>query len=248
MWACSPTRTRATDRPTRRPASSSSAPRARPASRARRAAARARSRRASLVEAERVLAGDVPSALVIALDSFADPAVVMSEVEEGNVKTEHNPVGYMPGEAAVVAFLRRASPTSSGALVTPPTLGTDRLAAGRKAPSDGRALAACVLDAVKHLPPAARPFSLISDHDGTPARAHELGMLQLRLAAASGTPRAIVYPALGFGRTGAASGGLALAVATRALAREAARARAYVITSAAANGARAAFAVTARHG
>jgi 3-oxoacyl-[acyl-carrier-protein] synthase-1 len=205
---------------------------------------------AALDAAERVLLErDLPGALIAAVDTVTDPAVLLDEVEEGRVLTEHNPVGYAPGEAAVVALVRRPRAGSASVLAGSASFVDPQESKAAASAPDGRALHRCLRETVARLPRALDPPTLVSDHDGSSRRAHELGMLQLRMKAEkTPLPAAILYPAQGFGRTRAASGAVGLAVAARALARGYARSRSFVVLSTEGQGRRAAFSVTAAPG
>jgi len=188
-----------------------------------------------------------PGALVIAVDSLVDPAVLDQEMAEGRVKTGENQTGYMPGEAAVAAWVTSREPGDDGVLVVHAISLTPPLAEGEAARRpDGRTLATCVIKAAGRLP-GGTPPTLFSDHDGRTATALELGYARHVLAArgSSLADAPIVYPVLGFGRTGAASGGVGIAVASRALVRGWARTPAAVVLSVADSGARAAIMISA---
>lgn len=168
----------------------------------------------------------VRAALVCAVDSLASPMTLELLREEGRLKTQDEPTGLIPGEAAVALLLTPDS-RSETAEQAPPvflqnvTLGKDPSKPEDDRPTDARPLAGCVLSALGPLGPSEKPPVLISDHDGQHHRAYEWGMLQLQLAASDrrlGDCPAWM-PAQSFGHTGVASAGVGAAIAFRALQR-----------------------------
>lgn len=178
--------------------------------------------------AEALSARALRAALVCAVDSLVGASTLRALLEDGRVKTDENPTGFVPGEAAV-AMLVSPRPSSSGPAigVGPPVVAVDGSAPD--SPSDGRTLAACVRQAAAD---GAAPV-LVLDHDGEAWRAAEYGMLRHRLVearhAAADAPA--WFPAIGLGNTGAASGAVGTCVAARALTRGYAPAPSFVVAS-----------------
>jgi 3-oxoacyl-(acyl-carrier-protein) synthase len=169
----------------------------------------------------------VKSALVCAVDSLASPECLDLFATDGRVKNGDSPSGFIPGEAAVVAFLAppgRAAGQASGQniLVGEPAFESEPAQFGGETPSDGRALAKCLTRALGPASPGASAPVLVSDHDGESHRARELGVMKQRLMGLGRrelAEAATWLPAISFGNTGAASGAVALALAHRALVR-----------------------------
>lgn len=176
---------------------------------------------------EELREGRVRRALILGVDSFCSPSTLKMLVAEQRIKTDDRPTGVIPGEAGLALLVE--PPPSRGAETgdRPVLLKAAAFAEGQPyspeeaQPSDGRALAECLRAALGPLPPGEPPPLLISDHDGQEHRAQEWGLLQLRLTQAD--PRLgdcpAWMPALSFGHTGVASGGLGVAVAMRGLQR-----------------------------
>ncbi len=154
-------------------------------------------------------------ALVGAADSLCAPEALERFLQAERVKTDQRPVGFMPGEAAAFALVAREGEGPKVRRVALTSAEGDGTA-----PPDGRALLAAALEALGPEPAGSAPW-LVSDHDGEERRAAELGYLQHRLVTADRrlADAPVWFPAVGFGNTGAASGAVALCVATRALQR-----------------------------
>ncbi|MCY1046514.1 hypothetical protein OV208_34735 [Corallococcus sp. bb12-1] len=170
----------------------------------------------------------VRSALVCSVDSLCGPATLELLQAQERLKSSDNPTGLTPGEAGAALFLEPVlhdvsvgaeRPVFVRAVVQERDV-TSFVEEGAD-PSDGRALASCVRTALGRFAPEASPPVLVSDHDGQHSRAHEWGMLRYLLA--EGDPRFAEcpawMPAMSFGHTGVASGGLGIATALRALQR-----------------------------
>ncbi|WP_342377432.1 hypothetical protein NVS55_39005 [Myxococcus stipitatus] len=167
------------------------------------------------------------SALICAVDTLASPATLRLLHDGGRLKTHDNPTGITPGETAVAMLLTAPRRGSTGEQKERPvflravSLGKDARKPEGDSPTDARPLAQCILSALGPQEASTRPPVLLTDHDGQHHRAHEWGMLQLQLADRDprlGTCPAWM-PAVSFGHTGAASGGLGAAMAYRALQR-----------------------------
>jgi len=188
------------------------------------------------------------AALVCAVDSLASPATLALLRDEGNLKTQDDPTGVIPGEAAVALLLTPASRGQAEeqdppVLLQAVALGKDPRTPAKGEPTDAKPLTGCILSALGPLPLSARPPVLISDHDGQHHRAYEWGMLQLQLADSDRRLGACPawMPAQSFGHTGAASGGLGVAIALRALQRRHAPSPLLLVLSSSDSGERAAI-------
>lgn len=185
--------------------------------------------------------------VVAALDSLLDPQCLEPLLLQRRLKTEDNPVGLTPGEAGVALLLRAADRLPAAGLRSRALIRGVSLTAplSDDTPPHGRALASCV----RALLPAQeleREPHWVSDHTGEEERAMEWGNLQVLLQGEPphwGTFDAW-FPAMGFGDTGAASGGVGLCLAARALERGYAPARSTIILSSAGDGGRSAILLT----
>ncbi len=160
------------------------------------------------------LASAGKTAIVGALDSLVDGAVVRAMAEHGRLAAPGERVGFQPGEAA--AFVVVAPGGTAGALGR---IGGGALAhepahlySGR--PALGRALA----EAVGRLPGAGALWP-VSDCNGEVWRSAEWGHAAVRHEALRESVGRTLYPATAVGETGAASAAVGLAFALRAFAR-----------------------------
>jgi len=188
----------------------------------------------------------VRAALLIAVDSLASPETLELLLEARRLKNDDNPVGFMAGEAAAAMVLTRQSGASNAAapaaMLGAVDIGREPHALGAERPSDGRVLAACTRNALGS-PSSQQPAPLLLiDNDGENHRAQEFGMALWHLTKAKSplSSAPVWVPAKSFGNTGAAYGGLAACLATRAFARGYAPSSSALIVAAADDGARAA--------
>ncbi len=206
---------------------------------------------AALDAAGRALASrQFRAALVAAADSLAGHDTIELFASQRRVKGSGTPTGFIPGEAAVVAWLElppHALPPRPGAHVQIGRAMFGREPSLQDKPTGGRILTECILRAMATLPHGASAPALISDHDGEVHRAHELGCAKLQLASRNErlAEMPIWLPAASFGNTGVASSALAAAVAMRALQRGYAPRPWFVAASSSDCGARAAFSISA---
>ncbi|MBZ4422603.1 hypothetical protein [Myxococcus sp. RHSTA-1-4] len=193
---------------------------------------------------------DFPACLVAAVDSLVIPEVLEAMMGEGWLKTPDNPVGFIPGEAAVVTLLtapRSGEGSAPLALLRGVMLGHEPRAEASDAPPLGHALTQCLLAALEGAEAPRDKWVLVSDHDGEQRRAMELGGLQLSLRG-QGVGQgglSVWLPATGFGNTGAASGAVGLCVAVRGIQRNHAPAPVMAVLSASDGPERAALIVSA---
>lgn len=167
---------------------------------------------------------DFPACLVAAVDSLVIPEVLEAMLAEGWLKTPDNPVGFIPGEAAVVACLsgsRSDGDAEPLALLPGVALGHEPRAEDGDAPPLGQTLTQCLLTALQDAEVPTGRLLLVSDHDGEQRRAMELGGLRvsLRGQGVGDEGLSVWLPSMGFGNTGAASGAVGLCVAVRGLHR-----------------------------
>ncbi len=197
----------------------------------------------------------VRGALVCAVDSLASSATLNLLREEGRLKTQDNPTGLIPGEAAVALLLTTPVRSQGDEKERPVflqavTLGKDSHPPEGDSPTDAKPLASCIVSALGPLPAQAQPPVLITDHDGQHHRAHEWGMLQLQLTSSDRRLGACPawMPAQSFGHTGAASGGMGAAIAFRAIQRGYAPSPSLLVLSSSDSGERAAIHVSSDDG
>lgn len=167
---------------------------------------------------------DFPACLVAAVDSLVIPEVMEAMLGEGWLKTPDNPVGFIPGEAAVVTCLtvsRSGEGPEPLALLRGVTLGHEPRAEDPGSAPLGQVLTQCLLSALRDAEVPTDRLVLVSDHDGEQRRAMELGGMRIALRGQGvGSGGLTVWlPATGFGNTGAASSAVGLCVAVRGLQR-----------------------------
>jgi 3-oxoacyl-[acyl-carrier-protein] synthase-1 len=180
---------------------------------------------------------DFPACLVAAVDSLVIPEVLEAMMAEGWLKTPDNPVGFIPGEAAVVTCLtaqRSGERPEPLALLRGVSLGHEPRGEDPGAAPLGHVLTQCLLTALGDVEAPTDRLVLVSDHDGEQRRAMELGGLQISLRGQGpGSGGLNVWlPATGFGNTGAVSGAVGLCVAVRGLQRNYAPAPVVAVLSA----------------
>jgi 3-oxoacyl-[acyl-carrier-protein] synthase I len=175
---------------------------------------------ASVVEAVQraaaaLAAGSAERALVVAVDAMTDPLTLQWLAASGRLKTDENPTGVSPGEAAGCFLLetppsakRRGAPSictvSSAARATEP-IAEDPLGA-----RSGRALADTIRGALEKVGgPAPHAAEVFADLNGETWRAQEWGMALVRLGSTLVIPR-LHLAAASLGDTGAASAGVAV--------------------------------------
>jgi hypothetical protein len=182
-------------------------------------------------------------AIVGAIDSLVDEQSLKWLKLTGRLKAEANPAGLEPGEAAV--FFIVATELALPRDIVPLSLvGTVATAQENQSQIMGRqptgsALSACIDAAVSE----SADLFVISDHNGESVRASELGNVIARLSNPNRRLSPPLLPAISFGDTGAASGGLALCLAQSAFSRGNAQSNSMVIASTADGSQRSAFSV-----
>ncbi|WP_224240876.1 hypothetical protein [Hyalangium gracile] len=197
----------------------------------------------------------IRSALVCAVDSLGSSTTLNLLREQGRLKTQDNPTGLIPGEAAVALLLtaparRQGEAKEPAVFLRAVALGKDSHPPEGDSPTDARPLAQCLITALGPLPAQAPVPVLLTDHDGQHHRAYEFGMLQFQLTSTEqrlGMAPAWV-PALSFGNTGAASGGMGAAIAFRALQRGYAPSPSLLVLSSSDSGERAAIHISSDDG
>jgi len=181
---------------------------------------------AALQEAEKGIArAEAERYLLVAVDSYLDVYTLEWLAEHRRLKTGSKPVGLMPGEAgacllveAMTSARRRSVPVEavieSAAVVRSPETGTPDTT------KRGMGLAQAV-EAVLQGASAGRPFEgdVIIDLNGEVWRAGAWGHARVRLSEPLGERVRLVTFCASLGEVGAASGAVAVCIATRSLAR-----------------------------
>lgn len=174
-----------------------------------------------------LVANTIDIALVGGVDSLLDEDTLAWLEETNRLKTPSNAVGFQPGEAAAFLILEKTTavvgPRDQLARLSAVCLGEEPHTPFSDEPCTGSGLAdlMCFNEALKSW--RASGFCwIISDQNGEGYRANEWGNVVVRLAQRVGpsTQPLLWYPAASFGDTGAASGAVAMCVASRAFARK----------------------------
>ncbi|RKH61868.1 hypothetical protein D7V93_11140 [Corallococcus llansteffanensis] len=177
--------------------------------------------------AELLRQGRVERCIVGGVDSFVEPQQVRQLDALRLLKSPANPVGFVPGEAAVflllespAAALRRKA--SLQALLDAPRLRAEPFHRKSGQPALGMALAGCIRDTLLAAREHREPVGLvIAGLNGDAYRAQDWGHALVRLRTEglveAGVPE--WYPAFPFGETGAATGPLGVAMAAHGFAR-----------------------------
>ncbi|NVJ17287.1 hypothetical protein [Myxococcus sp. AM010] len=177
---------------------------------------------AAMAEAgEAITSGQVQRALIVGVDSLTSDLEALEMLAmKGRLKTPERAVGFMPGEAAVALLVEDpAQARRRGARVEA------RVEALRVGRGDGAAPSMRLVEVLEGtLARATRIGDVYGDLNGEESRAMEWGTLLARLPADSVLAEARSHwPAVSLGDTGAASGGVSMAVATRSFERKYAR-------------------------
>jgi len=172
--------------------------------------------------AARMAGGQIDRCLVGGIDSRTGADFLWAAARLNMLRTNDNPVGLIPGEAAAFFLLERPADASRGglsssALVTGAYSDSDPVDLLADKPPTGAALARVIRAALATNPSTGL---LIGDLDGTQRRAMEWGLADVRLRG----ERAITtlpswFPASAFGNSGAAAGAVGVAMASRAFSR-----------------------------
>jgi 3-oxoacyl-[acyl-carrier-protein] synthase-1 len=185
--------------------------------------------------------GRVRSALVGGVDSHVTSRALAMLKSTGRLKTGTQPVGLLPGEAGCFVVLerwdeaRRRDRQSVLASVERVAVAQASHSFLESSPSDGRVLAATLIDAgtPKGQAPVRVPW-FVADLNGEEYRASEWGeaLVHLTRTAQLGwSDQRAVAPAVHHGDTGAASGGVGLLTALHAFWRRAAPSAFAIVSS-----------------
>jgi 3-oxoacyl-[acyl-carrier-protein] synthase-1 len=170
----------------------------------------------------------VDRVLVLAVDSLLDPLLLQKLAADRRLKSDDEPNGLMPGEAAA-AFLVETPPSvrrrgvRAQAAILGAASGVEAAGDGGEPACSGRALASSLTRLLDGLQPT-RPFSgdLVLDLTGESWRARDWGSALVRMGRGLGDHR-LHLPATSIGDTGAASGALGICFGVHLLRRGVAR-------------------------
>ena len=166
----------------------------------------------ALGHARRRVAERGGAVVVLAADSLVCPDAVETLEAEERLKTAHRPHGVIPGEAAALALVAGPRPDERNAMRLRGAAAAAREIDYVRSPQRGETLSRVIRDALGPGDEDKRErIGLVTDLNGEPWRADELGMTITRLAyryEIEGMPTVIANR---FGDTGAAAGLLGLA-------------------------------------
>lgn len=182
---------------------------------------------AGLMALERSLAllaqGSLGLCLVGGVESYQHDETLLTLLEAGQLFTNDNPWGFMPGEGAGFVLLARAD--------TARRLGLAQVAhvlaaASAREPNPwprgvcvGKGLSQCVGEVLRALPTGEKVGHLWGDLNGQPHRADELGFTLARVAQHIHDPDRVFSPATCWGDQGAATGPLLVNMVIQSAAR-----------------------------
>lgn len=190
--------------------------------------------------------------LVGGFDSLVEEDTLEWIEETGRLKTDERPVGFQPGEAGVFMAIeqydiarKRDAPIL--AVIEAIATGFDPHSSLTTEPARGEGLSDVLAKLIEVSGDILKPVRwIITDQNGESHRASDWGHTVVRLS-----PRykdldrvSLWYPAIAFGDTGAASGGVATCLAIRAFARQFAPSNTAVVLSSSDRGERAALSIS----
>lgn len=181
--------------------------------------------------------GTIKFALVGAVDSLLDKSTLGWLDATGRLATPLKPVGLMPGEAAVFVVLESSTTASQSHRDALGTLDSVEFADEPQGNSaTGKALAALLQKPLREYPGALT----FHDHNGEYARGFELGssIVELRRGGVELDVSDLEMPAIAFGDTSAASGGVAICLSLAAQERGYAKSNRSLIMSSSDSGRR----------
>ena len=174
--------------------------------------------------ANAISAGRCARAVIGSVDGYLDELTLEWLKDTGRLKTEENPKGFVPGEAAAFLVLERHSTVlARNGKALAMLVGTGSTIESNsiydKAPSTGDGLTAAIRSAVEPVGDVSSLALVVCDLNGERYRANEWGLALLRSFGATPTPRLLWHPADCLGDCGAAAGVLNIVFGTLAIAR-----------------------------
>jgi 3-oxoacyl-[acyl-carrier-protein] synthase-1 len=175
---------------------------------------------------EQIASGIFDRCIVGGIDCCIEPRFLAVAIEMGFVKTSVTPAGFMPGEAAGFLLIERLERAQSRgveikSLIASAATGKDEIHRLSEESPRGVTLAETIERLFSRAPRPAQKVSLIiGDLNGDNFRAIDWGYALIRLQEQYKLGDLPIWlPALGFGETGAATGALAICMATRGFQR-----------------------------
>jgi 3-oxoacyl-[acyl-carrier-protein] synthase-1 len=170
--------------------------------------------------------GAVVRCLVGGIESCVEPRFLQAAAVMGTLKTNNNPVGFMPGEAAGFFLLERISDVRKAGLstrgaITGIAIAQDNNNQFSNDPPIGKALEQAIREAIAKGMVARESVALvIGDLNGNERRAMDWGYALVRLHNDYHIGDLPLWlPAISFGETGAATGALAVCLTVRGFER-----------------------------
>ncbi len=181
----------------------------------------------ALERARELLEGrDAERVLVVAADSWVEPATARWLAHAARLKTPDNPVGVVPGEAGACVLVESvATARASGRRIEAEVMCVrTESAAAQLDPRTRRGLGpalARVLEASLRGSGAEVPFDgdVYADLEGAEDQAYDHGVMRMRASTVLAGRARMVFPAVALGALGVASGAVSLVLATRGLGR-----------------------------
>ena len=170
-----------------------------------------------------ILTGRCSRAIIGAVDGYLDELTLSWLYDTGRLKTEENPKGFVPGEAAAFLVLERHSAVQArNAQALARLAGTGYAIESNsiydKSPCTGNGLTGAIRSAVQGSDGSTLAL-IVCDLNGERYRANEWGLALLRSFGASAPPELLWHPADCLGDCGAAAGALNVVFGALALAR-----------------------------
>ena len=210
--------------------------------------------RGLLYARELLSSGQVERCILGGIDACTDNGYLAAAHHFNVLKTDDQPAGFQPGEAAAFLMLENESAARGrGAevvgIIQAAAVGRDKAARCSRKPPLGIGLAQTISQCLAIAPEASDVGWVIADLNGDAFRANDWGYALVRLIASY--PRLgecpVVAPAESFGETGAAQGAIASCMAVRAFARGYAPDPRALVWLTSYRGDRGAFVISSRH-
>lgn len=169
-----------------------------------------------------IKSGAADRCIVGAIDTAVEPEFLLATAEMNLLKTNDNPCGFIPGEAAAFVLLEReAAKKGDSVSLRHFKYEDDEWTPASEEPPNGIVLASVVQAALSEADQSGEQIGLVvGDLNGVEARAHDWGNAVVRLQRKWPIGDLPLWlPALSFGETGAVTGLLAIAKIMRGYAR-----------------------------
>jgi len=200
---------------------------------------------------ERLNSREWDSFIVGSIDSMVGSETLQWLLDHNRLKCGDNPSGLQPSEAGVFMVIQRQSDTirqqtAIHAIINGFTTGYEPDHFFTRKVSTGKGLSETASSLIKKLKGSVRSPWIVSDINGEAHRSNELGYTLVRLASEFPGLKGseILYPAISFGDTGAASVAVGICMTIRAFERNYAPSNEVFVFSSADNGDRSAMCIT----